>query len=232
MRTWTYITLTCSAMSAQASLAATQETPVPAVPRQAHIAWISNVGKRCPDLRAATGEPAAVVIFLVDRAGNPSHVAIKSSSQSDALDAAATDCVAKLRFDPATRIGDGEAVDSWQQIGWSWASTDHRAALPRAATQTSASAAPEAASNLSGAQTQTAAGANAQHRENKVAVRVCADAQGKLLQDPTILSSSGEPAIDAAAVQIARSGSPYYRPAATLDGQSASGCARLAIEFE
>jgi hypothetical protein len=38
--------------------------------------------------------------------------------------------------------------------------------------------------------------------------------------------------VDAAAVKIATAGSSNYRPAATVDGKSLSGCARLVIEFE
>jgi outer membrane biosynthesis protein TonB len=60
-------------------------------------------------------------------------------------------------------------------------------------------------------------------------VRVCADETGNLTADPVVTRSSGEAALDEAAVRIARSGAPYYRPAGAA---SVSGCARLAIKFE
>jgi TonB family protein len=60
-------------------------------------------------------------------------------------------------------------------------------------------------------------------------VRVCADEAGKLTQDPVITRSSGDPGLDEAALRIARSGAPYYRPAGAT---SITGCAQLAIQFE
>ena len=57
----------------------------------------------------------------------------------------------------------------------------------------------------------------------------CADASGTLQGDPTLVSSSGNPKADEAALRIARSGAPYFR--AGSDG-SAGGCARLTIGFE
>jgi TonB family protein len=63
-------------------------------------------------------------------------------------------------------------------------------------------------------------------------VRVCVDETGKLKQNPTIVHSSGNAGLDQAAVQIAVSGSPYYRPRTSLDGAPPSGCAQLSIKFE
>jgi TonB family protein len=60
-------------------------------------------------------------------------------------------------------------------------------------------------------------------------VRVCVDESGKLAQDPLITRSSGDPGLDAAAVRIARSGAPYYRPAGATP---VSGCVQLAVKFE
>lgn len=211
------LTLLCAmlgvAIAATTCLGATQDIPVPANPRTAHIAWLSNAAKRCPDLRIATGDTAAVALFLVDRAGIPSRITIRSSSQSAELDRAAVDCVARLRFEPTTRIGDGEAIDSWQQIGWSWALAPQSAPArqPVAAQQGTSQPTPNG--------------------NTTVVVSVCADQSGKLTQDPIILSSSNNPALDEAAIKIARAGSAYYRPATPPDGQGAPGCARLSIDF-
>jgi hypothetical protein len=69
-------------------------------------------------------------------------------------------------------------------------------------------------------------------KEAKVELHVCSDVAGTLVQDPTIIRSSGDPGLDEAAVAIAKSGSGYYRPATTLGGKPVSGCAQLAIKFE
>jgi TonB family protein len=60
-----------------------------------------------------------VVVFWVPLSGIPSHISIKSSSGSDALDSAAVNCVSKLRFASVTQLGGGEPVDSWQQVALS-----------------------------------------------------------------------------------------------------------------
>jgi TonB family protein len=69
-------------------------------------------------------------------------------------------------------------------------------------------------------------------QDNNVTVHVCVDEAGKLLQDPTIVHSSGIAALDQAAVRIAASGSAYYRPDTSRNGPPASGCAQLAIKFD
>src|SRR5579871_6890460 len=102
MRSWIFIALLEVLLSAGVSVGATQDLPIPANPRAAHIALVTSAGKRCPDLRLVTDDTAALVLLLVDHAGRPSRITIKSSSGSDALDRAAIDCVSKLRFDPAT----------------------------------------------------------------------------------------------------------------------------------
>jgi TonB family protein len=80
-----------------------------------------NPKTRCPDLRITDGGTKAVVVFWLPSSGIPSHIAIKSSSGSDALDSATISCVASLRFAAATTLGDGNPIDSWQQIALSWA---------------------------------------------------------------------------------------------------------------
>jgi TonB family protein len=169
---------------------------------------------RCPDLRVADDGPLAVVVFYVDVAGNPSHPSLRVSSQSEQLDAAALSCVMKLRFQPATRPGDAVAVESWQQMAWRWAAP--ATAPAAAAPQPVAAALPVTAALQDGAST----------------LRVCANEAGQLTQAPTVLRSSGDPTLDAAALKIAKAGSGAYRPEATLNGKPLSGCAQVTIRFE
>ena len=222
MRKWRCTTLTCAVLLAvQANIGAAQNMPGPASISLAHVAWRFDPIRQCPDLRSAE-DGAAVVVFLVGPSGVPSRASIKSSSGSEALDTAAMNCVLKLRFQPATRAGDGVAVDSWQEIAWRWATQREQHRDP-----------------------QGTAGRASQHddpnsialessppKEARVELHVCSDVAGKLVQDPTIIRSSGDPGLDEAAVAIAKSGSGNYRPAVTSGGKPVSGCAQLAIKFE
>jgi TonB family protein len=226
---WRYTTLICAVLSARANIGAAQNAPNPNETQQAHAAWAFNPIRRCPDLRVAEDGTASVVVFLVARSGIPSRVSIKSSSGSEALDAAAMNCVSKLRFDPATRLGDGEPVESWQEIAWKWASQDNHGDPHSTATRTPAL---QAAPDFTASNGALHGNSNGGSQDRSVAVRVCADDTGKLLQDPTILRSSGNPGFDEAAVKIARSGSPYYRPGTNSGKTPVSGCAQLIIEFE
>jgi TonB family protein len=218
MHNWRCTALTCACLSVQANMGAAQVPAMPKEPLQAQASWLFNPTKICPDLRVAEEDgTAAVVVFLVGRSGVPSRPSIKLSSSSEALDAAAVNCVLKLRFQPAIHLGDGEPIDSWQQIGWRWTSQERRGD-PIAATPKEGGTGEKRDSP--------------QSKDGRVAVRVCADDTGKLTQDPTILRSSGNAGLDEAAVKIAQSGSPYYRPGATLNGKPVSGCAQLVIQFE
>src|ERR1700731_1812347 len=171
---------------------------------------------------------------LVGPSGVPSRASIKSSSGSEALDTAAMNCVLKLRFQPATRAGDGVAVDSWQEIAWRWAiqggqNRDPQGTASRASTQDEQNsiALMAAKENDAGVRPESSP-----PKEAKVELHVCSDVTGKLVQDPTIIRSSGDPGLDQAAVAIAPSGSGNYRPAVTSGGKPVSGCAQLAIKFE
>ena len=62
-------------------------------------------------------------------------------------------------------------------------------------------------------------------------IRVCVDGTGKLVQDPTIAHSSGDPAFDEAAIKVARSGSGSYRPSTASVG-AAAGFLELSIKPE
>jgi len=215
MRKWQCTTLTCAFLSAvQTNTGAAQSMPGPASVSLAHIALRSDPTRLCPDLRLAA-DGAAVVRFLVGPTGVPSRAAIKSSSGSEALDTAAMNCLLNLRFQPATRAGDGVAVESWQEAAWRWATQ-------REYPQGTASRASVASASRE----------SSPPRDAKVELHVCSDVAGKLAEDPTIIRSSGDPGLDEAAVAIAKSGSGYYRPATTLGGKPVSGCAQLAIKFE
>jgi TonB family protein len=169
------------------------------------------------------------VVFHVGSTGVPSQARIKTSSGSPELDSAALACVMKLRYLPATAAGEGGAIESWQQMAWR--GVTHAAAAPAAS---AASAAPAGGASVAapaaGVAAATlgvaAAGASAATATTHAApavigssgaeVRSCADAQGKLTQDPVISRTSGDAAFDAAALAIARSGSGHYRPGCSL----------------
>jgi hypothetical protein len=215
MHNWLGATLTCVVLSVPVDVHAAQVPPVPDSPLQAQTALGSNPKTHRPDLRIADAGTIAVVVFWLPRSGIPSHISVKSSSGSSALDSATISCVSRLRFAAATTLGDGDPIDSWQQIALSWAD--------RASDPTSGSPAEITAS----------AKQDASHGQaNNVTVHVCVDKLGKLEQDPTIVHSSGMASLDQAAVRIAASGSAYYRPDTSPNGPPASGCAQLVIKFD
>jgi TonB family protein len=187
----------------------------------------------------------AVVVFLVGSSGVPSQASIRTSSQSKDLDDAALECVMKLRYSPTVRAGEGVAIDAWHQLGWRWtqapqaqgAATTSAATTGAAPTAVAAGAGTAGAALAGGAAAASVTGAAAtasgpQSAVTPVELRVCADDAGRLMQDPTIVHSSGNPGLDQAAVRIAKSGSGNYRPASTLNGRPVSGCAQLSIRFE
>jgi TonB family protein len=195
----------------------------------AHVAWTTDPVHRCPDLRIADDGAAAVVVFFVSAAGIPSRASIKSSSGSETFDAAAMSCVLKLRFQAATRFGDGVPVESWQALGWRQVSPPQRLADADATSRAPTPGPPAAA--LIGTEAAAAA-ARPPSASRSVGVRACADAAGKLAAEPTIIRSSGDAALDEAALKIARSGAGYYRPATSAGAPPLSGCARLEIQFD
>lgn len=119
MRGSRYVTFGCALVLAASpqltiaqSSAAARELPT------ARFAWGSDPAKRCPELRHTNAEEGALVVmeFLVGSTGVPSKVSVLESSGSQSFDAAATGCVLKLHFLPATRIG-----DAWRSSpGRSW----------------------------------------------------------------------------------------------------------------
>ena len=218
MHKWLGVTMTCVVLSAGPGIGAAQTKPVPDNPIRAQTSFGYNPKTRCPDVRIADEGAIAVIVFWLPSTGTPSQVSIKSSSGSNALDSAAVSCVARLRFAAATRLGDGEPIDSWQQIAFRWTNpgnADETRAMP--------SQIPPAAT----ARQDDPAG-----HADSVTVHVCVDQAGKLEKDPTIVRSSGNAAVDQAAVKIAASGAAYYRPDASSNGPLAFGCAQLAIKFE
>jgi TonB family protein len=232
MDSWFSVTLACAVLSVRAGISAAQTLPVPDNPPVAQTSLGFNPKTRCPDLRISDEGTVAVVVFWVPRSGIPSQISIKSSSGLNSLDSAAVSCVSKLRFAPATRLGDGEPFDSWQQIGWRWAArvnSDGGAVTPQAPL----SAAGQASELVAGAPNPSAAERRQSDSRGQAAiVHVCVDETGKLKQNPTIVHSSGNAGLDEAAVKIAVSGSAYYRPRSSLDGVPMSGCAQLTIKFE
>jgi TonB family protein len=215
MHNWLGATLTCVVLSVPVDVHAAPVPPVPENPLQAQTALGFNLKIRCPDLRITDAGTMAVVVFWLPSSGIPSHISIRSSSGSNALDSATISCVSRLRFAAATTLGSGDPIDSWQQIALSWASP---ASEPIAGTPAKITA--------------NAKQDDSRGQANNVIVHVCVDEAGKLEQDPTIVHSSGIASLDQAAVRIAASGSAYYRPDTSRNGPPASGCAQLAIKFD
>jgi TonB family protein len=223
MRAWRVLmlsTVTLAAVLQPLKAAAVNPGSSPVLP--AHLAWRVDPLARCPDLRVADDGPLAVVVFYVDEAGRPSQPSIKVSSQSEQLDAAAISCVMRLRFQPATRFGDGVAVESWQQMAWRWAAP----ATPPVVAVVPAAGPPAALAATSPSPVNTPA------QEGAATIRVCTDEAGQLTQPPTVLRSSGDATLDAAALKITKAGSGSYRPGTTVNGKPLSGCAQVTIRFE
>ncbi|HYL01441.1 MAG TPA: TonB family protein [Steroidobacteraceae bacterium] len=213
--------LACAALMAVLVAPARAAPPAGAELREASVAVGYEPQERCPGLiQTDIQEPsAALVVLVVGPSGVPSQPSIKSSSGSESLDAAALSCVMKLRFLPAVRAGEGSAMASWQEAAWKWGREHFAPTAP------AAGAAPRAPAGGAAAAPPAALRAPAGGAE----VRVCADETGKLTQDPVITRSSGDSGLDEAALAIARSGAPYYRPAGAAP---VTGCAQLAIKFE
>jgi TonB family protein len=209
-----WVKVSCTALLAGAALS----PPVPQVVRDADIAIGFEPKRECPDLAHADAadRTTALVLLLVGPTGVPSRVSVKSSSGSQRLDAAAVSCVQRLRFLPAVQAGDGNAIDSWQQIAWQWGrfhSETTTAAAPAPAVAASATLAVGAAP---GAATATAQGS--------AEARVCLDASGALAQQPAITRSSGDAALDGAALKAARSTAP--------GSAGRGGCLRVTVTAE
>ena len=235
MHNWLGVTLTCVVLSVPAAIRAAQTQPVPDNPLWAQTPLGFNPKTRCPDLRIADEGTIAVVVFWLPRSGSPSRISIKSSSGSNALDSAAISCVSRLRFAAATTLGDGDPIDSWQQIALRWANQGNADETRAMTSQNPLSGASRASEPIAGAPAQIAADARQQTsggQANSVTVHVCVDETGRLDQDPTIVHSSGIASLDQAAVRIAASGSAYYRPDTSSNGPPVSGCVQLAIRFE
>jgi TonB family protein len=233
MHKWLRLIFTSAVLSGGTDISAAQTQPVPYVKAQTSLGY--NPKKWCPDLRVADEGTTAVIGFWLPTSGIPSKISVKSSSGSNALDSAALSCASKLRFASATRVGDGELINSWQQIGFRWADQGNADEARAMSSQNSPSGATRSSEPIAGAPAQMAANARQQNsagQANSVTVHVCVDETGRLEKDPTIVHSSGVTSLDQAAVRIAASGSAYYRPDTSSNGPSVSGCAQLAIKFE
>lgn len=242
MSSWQGVTLTCAVLFAvQAGSGAAASAPsdpssgtkaaAAASVLQARPALRYDPATRCPDLlrAAAADQPAAVVLFRVGPTGVPSQASVKSSSGSEALDAAATSCVLRLRYFPVLAAGDGTAVESWQQMAFGWRKAEPQPVAHREPSATAPAA--EAKGNDASARSSlAAASANAPSpREGTAAVRVCIDETGKVAQTPTILQSAGDRAFDKAAIDIVTSG---HYPPAMKNGKAAADCFRVTVGFE
>lgn len=194
----------------------------------AHPAVRYDPKERCPELRVSDEGDTVSVLFVVSANGVPSQASVRTPSLVDGLDAAALSCIVRLRFQPATRPGDAQPVDSWQRISLRWAASAHAAA----GVPTPDAPGPGGAAAAGAPRIAAGATASAHADTGTTVVRVCADAAGALTQDPVVTRSSGAAAQDAAALRIARAGSGNYRPAPATGTAAVTGCAQLAITFE
>jgi TonB family protein len=179
----------------------------------------------CTNLRISDDGTFAIVLFQVSPSGAPSKASVRLSSGSPDLDAAALDCVMKLKYHPATRVGEGTPVESWQQMSLRWVTAPGAPAATAAPVALTAPAAgtamaPAAAAAATGAAVATVPAAVTHASAGTTDVRACGDVAGQLTQDPAVVRSSGDAAQDAAAVKIARAASGSY---------PASGCVRLTV---
>jgi TonB family protein len=232
------LTLACLLLAAQPRVGAAQNRssgPGADDLISARLAWGADPTKRCPDLQqaAAPEGTVAVVQFRVGPTGVPSQASIRTSSGSAGFDAAAMSCVLKLHFLPATRFGDGVAVESRQQIAL-------KSAGPASAPQ-AARCDPAGTAQASGAVQNTVVVADAQEASDgkreppgpataRAGVCVCVDETGKLTQTPVLTNSSGIPGFDKAALEL--SAAAHYRPAISASGQPAPGCFRFKVGLE
>ena len=241
MRGSRYVTFGCALvlaaypqlMIAQSSAAA----PSPAAGSSstlptARFAWGSDPAKRCPELRHTNAEEGAVVVmeFLVGSTGVPSKVSVRESSGSESFDAAATGCVPKLRFLPATRLGDAVAIESWQKLAL-------KSAAPASAPQ--AAHCDQAVTGQAGESTNSAVVADAQEASDRkqpgptaarAGVCVCVDESGKLTQPPVLTNSSGIAGFDKAALEL--SGAAHFSPPVSSKGQPAPGCFNFKVGID
>lgn len=216
------LTAVCLAVVNMAAAAAPAGAATPDV-LSAHPAVRYDPKERCPELRVSDEGDAVLVVFLVNPYGAASQAHVRAPSTVPGLDAAAISCVLKIRFQPATRPGDAQPVESWQQLWLRYAAPTQGAAAP-------ASAAAPAAGAAAGTAVAAAVTPGATRSAGATSsVHVCTDAAGQLTQDPKVTHSSGDPALDAAAVQVARSGAGNYRPAGS---GGLSGCAQVSITFQ
>src|SRR5262245_35602427 len=103
-------------LAAQLNIGATQERPPPASIVKARPAWRYDPAQRCPGLEVSPAGYGAVIVFHVSAAGAPSQAYVGTSSNSESLDAAALACVAQLKFTPASKMGEGTPMESWQAL--------------------------------------------------------------------------------------------------------------------
>jgi TonB family protein len=201
----------------------------------ARLAWGSDPAKRCPDLRNAAAEEGAVavVLFRVGPTGVPSRASVRESSGSQGFDAAAVSCVLKLRFQSATRFGDGVAVESWQQLGLKSAAAT--SAPQTARCDTAGAGEGSAAARNSVVVADASEGTDGRRAQPgpetaRAGVCVCVDESGKITQTPVLTSSSGSTGFDKAALEL--SAAAHYRPAISASGQPAPGCFRFKVGLE
>ncbi len=211
--------------------------------RTAQLSWRSDPERSCPELRQTSAGPGAVAVvqFMVGATGVPAQASVRSSSGSAGFDSAAVRCVLKLHFQPATRFGDGVAVESWQQLSLKSEASPVAAgaAVAGAAAAAPVVAAPAASSAScdSGPAVKSDAHEAGGARVDQpgpvpmgAGVCVCVDESGRPVRAPVLMNSSGISGVDKAALDL--SSAARYHPAISGSGQPAAGCFHFKVGIE
>lgn len=218
----------------QLAIAESAAAPAAGALRRAQPAWGSDPGKRCPELRNTSAEEGAVAVvqFLVGPTGVPSRASIRATSGSEGFDTAAMGCVMKLHFLPATGMGDGAAIESWQQFALKWEGTPSAVQSPRCDSGAAAQgdAQPSSVVVAEAAEGGDRTGGQTGPATARAGVCVCIDETGKLAQPPVLTKSSGIPGFDKAALEL--SAAAKYRPANAANGKPTAGCFHLKAGLE
>lgn len=75
-------------------------------------------------------QPTTILHTVVDRTGFPTEIAVRTSSGSEAFDAAAVECLRKLRFQPAMRAAEPVRWEMAARVDWAVAPPLTQACTP------------------------------------------------------------------------------------------------------
>lgn len=173
-----------------------------------------------PRARRGGQEGTAVVHVCVDRTGNLTEPpTLATSSEHASLDGAALELAeaGSGQYLPSTK--NGVAVGGCALIEVTFKLPKQSKVVP-----------PTPGPDFPSTATYYPMEAKTAGQEGVVLVHYCVDPSGKLTAPPTIMTSSGNQALDAAAVNLATAGSGHYLPASE-NGVAVSGCNQFNVRF-